>query len=53
MKILVLRKQENPNFDYQIFLSKNKRFSTDSLSTEEACGAEIVMARYMYSIALN
>jgi hypothetical protein len=53
MRILVIKCKVHPKFIYRLFLSKDTNFSTEKLSIEEACAAEIVIVRYMYCIAFN
>lgn len=51
MRILVIKHGQHPKFIYQRFLSaKAGTYDTKSNSIEEACGCEIVMARYIYSV---
>jgi hypothetical protein len=53
MRLFVIKKQNHPGFSYDLFLSKGEYKTKDQNTIEEACGCEIVMARYMYSLALN
>ena len=54
MRILVMKNRNHPKFQYGLFLSsKDKQFSSDQNSIEEACGCELVMARYIYAMAFN